>query len=123
MVAKVVAKEASAQPISAWPCIRDLNLPPKKRVPFFSMKKIMMPPLVLFIISMVALPIYRNVPNILQQHQARVQNHPHSERSKVPKQLVPPNPRLRAGDLVYLPFDHNKTQPRNRYLVVAIEKP
>ena len=33
-VAKVVAKEALAQPISAWPCIRHLNLPPKKRVPF-----------------------------------------------------------------------------------------
>ena len=59
----------------------------------------------------------------LQQHQARVQNHPHSERSKAPKQIVPPNPRLRVGDLVYLPFDHDKTQPRNRYLVVAIEKP
>ena len=60
---------------------------------------------------------------ILQQHQARVQNHPHSERSKAPKQIVPPNPRLGVGDLVYLPFDHDKTQPRNRYLVVAIEKP
>ena len=54
-VAKVVAKEALAQPISAWPCIRDLNLPPKKRVPFFfSVKKITMPPLVLFIISMIS---------------------------------------------------------------------
>ena len=38
---------------------------------------------------------------ILQQHQARMQNHPHSERSKAPKQIVPPNPRLRVGDLVY----------------------
>ena len=38
-VAKVVAKEALAQPISAWPCIRDLNLPPNKRVPFFSSEK------------------------------------------------------------------------------------
>ena len=40
IIAKVVAKEALAQPISAWPCIRDLNLPPKKRVPFcFQSKK------------------------------------------------------------------------------------
>ena len=38
-VAKVVAKEALAQPISAWPSIRDLNLPPKKRVPFFFSEK------------------------------------------------------------------------------------
>ena len=35
----MVAKEALAQPISAWPCIRDLNLPPKKRVPFFFSEK------------------------------------------------------------------------------------
>ena len=33
-VAKVVAKEALAQPISAWPCIRDLNLLPKNAFPF-----------------------------------------------------------------------------------------
>ena len=33
-VAKVVAKEALTQPISAWPSIRDLNLPLKKRVQF-----------------------------------------------------------------------------------------
>ena len=39
MVAKVVAKEALAQPISAWLCIRDLNLPPNKRVPFFFSEK------------------------------------------------------------------------------------
>ena len=29
-VAKVVANEASVQPISAWPCIRDWNLPPNR---------------------------------------------------------------------------------------------
>ena len=51
-VAKVVVKEALAQPISAWPCIRDLNLPPKTRSLLFSVKNIRMPPLVLFIISM-----------------------------------------------------------------------
>ena len=53
-VAKAVAKEKLAQLISAWPCIRDLNLPPskKKRVPFVLVKKITMPPLVLFIILM-----------------------------------------------------------------------
>ena len=57
ITAKVVAKEALGQPISAWPCIRHLNLPPKKRVPFcFQSKKITMPPLVLFIISMVLPP-------------------------------------------------------------------
>ena len=38
-VAKVVVKEASAQPISAWPCIRDLNLPPKKPFPFVFSEK------------------------------------------------------------------------------------
>ena len=43
-VAKVVAKEALAQPISAWPCIRNLNLPPKKRVPFcFQWKRLRCP--------------------------------------------------------------------------------
>ena len=35
----MVAKEALAQPISAWPCIRDLNLPPNKRVPLFFSEK------------------------------------------------------------------------------------
>ena len=40
-VAKVIAKEALAQPISAWPCIWDLNFPPKKRVPFFFSEKIL----------------------------------------------------------------------------------
>ena len=60
---------------------------------------------------------------ILQQHQTRVRNHPHSERSKAPKQTVAPNPRLQVGDLVYLPLDHDKTQPRNQYFVVSIEKP
>ena len=38
-VAKVVVKEALAQPISAWPCTRDLNLPQKKRVPFVFSEK------------------------------------------------------------------------------------
>ena len=60
---------------------------------------------------------------ILQQYQTRMRNHPHSERFKAPKQIVAPNPRLQVGDLVYLPLDHDKTQHRNRYLVVSIEKP
>ena len=53
---KVVANEASVQPISAWPCIRDLNLPPNSAFPFFDWKKITMPALVLFIISMLNIP-------------------------------------------------------------------
>ena len=48
----MVANEASIQPISAWPCIRGLNLPPNSALPFFDRKKITMPALVLFIISM-----------------------------------------------------------------------
>lgn len=53
---------------------------------------------------------------ILQQHQARVRNQLHSERSKAPKRTGPPNHQLQVGHLVYLPYDHDKTQPRNRYL-------
>ncbi len=59
---------------------------------------------------------------ILNQHQTRQRNHPYSEKSKTSKRSMP-IPQLKVGDLVYLPSDHDKTQPRNRYLVVSIDKP
>ena len=59
---------------------------------------------------------------ILNQHQTRQRNHPYSEKSKTSKRSTP-IPQLKVGDLVYLPSDHDKTQPRNRYLVVSIDKP
>ena len=39
VTAKAVAKEALARPISARPCIRDLNLPPKNAFPFVFSEK------------------------------------------------------------------------------------
>ena len=58
---------------------------------------------------------------IARQHEQRLSNHPHSERSKAPLQQRRPTPLIDVGDLVYLHSDRNKSRSRDRYLVVAVE--
>lgn len=58
---------------------------------------------------------------ILQQHEARKQNHPHSETSKAPGKKPAYSPDIDVGDLVYLHSDRNKSYARDRYLVVSAE--
>ena len=60
---------------------------------------------------------------ITLQHEQRLSNHPHSERSKAPVQSRRPTPLIDIGDLVYLHSDLNKSRARDRYLVVAIDPP
>lgn len=60
---------------------------------------------------------------IARQHEQRLSNHPHSERSKAPLQQRRPTPLIDVGDLVYLHSDRNKSRSRDRYLVVAVEPP
>ena len=60
---------------------------------------------------------------IINQHQARQRNHPYSERSKNLKTLGKSESGTNVGDLVYLPAEHDKTEPRHRYLVVSVDKP
>ena len=58
---------------------------------------------------------------ILQQHELRKANHPHSEKSKAPLKDRAKSHSLQVGDLVYLYSDRNKSCARDRYLVVSIE--
>ena len=60
---------------------------------------------------------------IALQHEQRLSNHPHSERSKAPLHNRRPTPLIDVGDLVYLHSDRNKSRARDRYLVVAIDPP
>ena len=60
---------------------------------------------------------------IALQHEHRLSNHPHSERSKAPSHNRRPTPLIDVGDLVYLHSDRNKSRARDRYLVVAIDPP
>ena len=60
---------------------------------------------------------------IALQHEHRLSNHPHSERSKAPSHNRRPTPLIDVGDLVYLHSDRNKFRARDRYLVVAIDPP
>ena len=60
---------------------------------------------------------------IALQHEKRLSNHPHSERSKAPLHKRRPTPLIDVGDLVYLHSDWNKSRARDRYLVVAIDPP
>ena len=60
---------------------------------------------------------------IALQHEQRLSNHPHSERSKAPLHNRRPTPVIDVGDLVYLHSDRNKSRARDRYLVVAIDPP
>jgi len=58
---------------------------------------------------------------ISEQHTLRSQNHLHSERSKAPKSICPPRAEVNIGDLVYIWSDKNKSQARDRYLVVSVD--
>jgi hypothetical protein len=60
---------------------------------------------------------------ILQQHNAKLTNHPHSEKSKAPSGRVAIPPNSSVGDLIYLTSDRNKSCARDRYLVVACDGP
>lgn len=58
---------------------------------------------------------------ILQQHQQRLQNHIHSEKSKQHNKIDRRPYDIYVGDLVYLYSDRDKTRARSRYLVISIE--
>ena len=60
---------------------------------------------------------------IQTQHEQRLTNHPHSEKSKAPLAQRRPTPSIEVGDIVYLHSDRNKTRTRDRYLVFAVELP
>ena len=57
---------------------------------------------------------------ILRQHEQRLANHPHNEKSKAPAAKRRLAGDISVGDLVYLYSDRNKTRARDRYLVVAV---
>ena len=59
---------------------------------------------------------------IEQQHYKRVENHPYSEGGKAPSGDRAPFPDICVRDLVYLYCDRNKSQARDRYLVVSTEQ-
>ena len=58
---------------------------------------------------------------IREQHLQRLANHPHSETSKAPRSVLRSSPSITVGDLVYLYCDRNKSQSRDRYLVVLVD--
>lgn len=58
---------------------------------------------------------------ILDQHNLRNANHPHSEKAKSPSGKIAPDTVIAIGDLVYLHGDRNKTKGRSRYLVTAVD--
>jgi hypothetical protein len=58
---------------------------------------------------------------IIEQHQARVQNHPYSAKAKAPLQKPASRVSVEVGDLVYLHNDRSKLHARDRYLVVSVE--
>ncbi|CAG2213632.1 unnamed protein product [Mytilus edulis] len=60
---------------------------------------------------------------IIAQHEQRLKNHPHSEKTKCPSGKLPVCPDLEIGDIVYLRCDLNKTKSRDRHLVVAVDTP
>ena len=60
---------------------------------------------------------------ISKQHELRSNNHPYSEKSKVPIADIPPasTTPIEVGNLVYLYSDGNKSRSRERYLVVSVD--
>ena len=58
---------------------------------------------------------------ILKQHENRLHNHPHSERSKAPLSKLNNPQSIEVGDLLYQNSDRNKSCSRDRYLVVSVE--
>ena len=58
---------------------------------------------------------------ITAKHQQCLDNHIHSEKSKLGKSINCPKPCVNVGDLVYLYSDRNKSQALSRYLVVSLD--
>ena len=58
---------------------------------------------------------------IVRQHNKRMKNHPHSEKSKAPRAQRAKECPVEIGDIVYLHNDRNKNHTRNRYLVVKVD--
>ena len=58
---------------------------------------------------------------IIKQHEAKLKNHPHSEKSKAPLKEYRIESVLDVGDLVYLYNDKDKTKARDRYIVVRTD--
>ena len=58
---------------------------------------------------------------IREQHLQRLVNHPHCETSKAPRSDLRSSPSITVGDLVYLFCDRNRSQSRDRYLVVLVD--
>ncbi len=58
---------------------------------------------------------------IAKQYNAKIQNHPYSEKSKSPLKDYRPDCNVIVGDLVYLHGDRDKTRARDRYLVVSTD--
>lgn len=60
---------------------------------------------------------------ISSQQIQRSTNHVQSEKAKCPSNQTPVTPDLKVGDIVYLRKDLNKTNARERYIVVTLEFP
>ena len=58
---------------------------------------------------------------IVQQHHAKLRNHPYSEKVKATLKDYRPDAKICVGDLVYLHSDRDKTKARQRYLVVRTD--
>ena len=58
---------------------------------------------------------------IVEQHQAKLKNHPYSEISKAPNKAFRPVATVEVGDLVYLHRDSSKLKSRARYIVTSTE--
>ena len=58
---------------------------------------------------------------IIDKHNKRLANHPHSEISKAPRGKASRLECVCVGDLVYLYADGNKCRARDRYLVVSVD--
>ena len=58
---------------------------------------------------------------ITKQTLKRLDNHPHSEKSKAPLTNYATKAPVVVGDLVYLLADRNKSKARSRYLVTQVE--
>ena len=58
---------------------------------------------------------------ILEQHIQRVDNHPHSERSKAPRVHVLPKTHIIVGDIGYIYGDRSKSRVGDSYLVASVD--
>ncbi len=56
---------------------------------------------------------------ITEQHQAKLKNHPYSERSKAPLKDGRPDTVVDVGDIVYVRNDGSKLKARDRYIIAS----